>query len=120
MSKEMSVNDHGGQLYMQTNEDCITHYLRSAIDTSAGVPSELRWLAVSPDDRFVVAANFGFRNLGSFRIDGNMLNIAKDPACPKVPGDVTFGALNGKEITSALDSVILRAASRRAVRVRTV
>jgi 6-phosphogluconolactonase (cycloisomerase 2 family) len=65
------------------------------IDTSAGVPSELCWLAVSPDDRTVFATNFGFSNLSSFRIEGNVLTVAKDPACPKVPGDGTFRAING-------------------------
>src|SRR5215469_2033776 len=29
------------------------------IDTSAGLPSELCWAAISPDDRFVFATNFG-------------------------------------------------------------
>jgi 6-phosphogluconolactonase (cycloisomerase 2 family) len=65
------------------------------VDTSAGVPSELCWLAVSPDDRLVFATNFGYSNLSSFRIDGNVLTVAKDPACPKVPGDGTFRAING-------------------------
>ena len=64
------------------------------IDTSAGVPSELCWLQVSPDDRMVYATNFGFSNLSTFRIDGNVLTIAKDPACPKVPGDGTYRAFN--------------------------
>jgi 6-phosphogluconolactonase (cycloisomerase 2 family) len=64
------------------------------IDTSAGLPSELCWLAVSPDDRFVYATPFGYSSLSSFRIDGNTLSIAKDPACPRVPGDGTFRALN--------------------------
>ena len=66
------------------------------IDTSAGVPSELCWLAVSPDDRTVFATNFGYSNLSSFRIDGDVLDVAKDPACPKVPGDGTFRAINGR------------------------
>ena len=65
------------------------------IDTSAGRPSELCWLAVSPDDQFVFATNFGYSYISSFRIDGNVVSIAKDPACPKVPGDGTFRALNG-------------------------
>ena len=65
------------------------------IDTSAGQPSELCWLAVSPDDRLVFATNFGYSSLSSFRIDGNVVSIAKDPACPRVPGDGTFRALNG-------------------------
>ena len=65
------------------------------IDTSAGQPSELCWLSVSPDDQFVFATSFGYSNLSSFRVDGNVVSIAKDPACPKVPGDGTFRALNG-------------------------
>lgn len=65
------------------------------IDTSAGKPSELCWLAVSPDDGFVFATNFGYSNVSSFRLDGNVVSVAEDPACPKVPGDGTFRALNG-------------------------
>jgi 6-phosphogluconolactonase (cycloisomerase 2 family) len=65
------------------------------IDTSSGVPSELCWLAVSPDDKFVYATNFGYGYLSSYWLDGNVLTIAKDPACPKVPGDGTFRALDG-------------------------
>jgi 6-phosphogluconolactonase (cycloisomerase 2 family) len=74
------------------------------IDTSAGVPSELCWLAVSPDDRLVFATNFGYSNVSSFRIDGNVLSIAKDPACPKVPGDGTFRALDGVVSSGPSDS----------------
>jgi 6-phosphogluconolactonase (cycloisomerase 2 family) len=74
------------------------------IDTSAGLPSELCWLAVSPDDRFVFATNFGYSNLSSFRIDGNVISIAKDPACPKVPGDGTFRAINGTVSSGPSDS----------------
>ena len=74
------------------------------VDTSAGVPSELCWLAVSPDDQLVFATNFGYSNLSSFRIDGNVLTIAKDPACPKVPGDGTFRAINGTVSSGPSDS----------------
>jgi 6-phosphogluconolactonase (cycloisomerase 2 family) len=76
------------------------------IDTSRGVPSELCWLAVSPDDRFVYATNFGFSDMSSFRIDGGKLSIAKDPACPKVPGDGTFRALDGVVSSGPSDSWI--------------
>src|SRR5262245_22985070 len=57
------------------------------IDTSRGLPSELCWLAVSPNNRFVYTTNFGYSYLSSFHIDGEKLSIAKDPACPRVPGD---------------------------------
>jgi len=65
------------------------------IDTSAGQPSELCWLAVSPDDRTVYATNFGYSNVSAYHINGKGLELAKDPACAKVPGDGTFRALNG-------------------------
>ena len=64
------------------------------IDTSAGLPSELCWLAISPDDRLVYAANFGYGYVSALRINGSSLEIAKDPACPKVPGDGTARGLN--------------------------
>jgi hypothetical protein len=63
-------------------------------DTSPGLPSELCWLSISPDDHLVFATNFGYSYLTSFRLEGNVLSVAKDPACPKVPGDGTFRALN--------------------------
>jgi 6-phosphogluconolactonase (cycloisomerase 2 family) len=65
------------------------------IDTRDGKPSELCWLAVSPDDRIIYATNFGYSNVSTFRINGMGLEIAKDPACSKVPGDGTFRALCG-------------------------
>jgi len=75
------------------------------IDTSAGVPSELCWLSVSPDDRTVFATNFGYSNISSYHINGG-LEIACDPACPKVPGDGTARGLNGTVISGPADSWI--------------
>jgi len=69
------------------------------IDTSAGLPSELCWLAVSPDDRTIYATNFGYSNISTYHINGGGLEIACDPACPKVPGDGTARGLCG-DITS--------------------
>jgi 6-phosphogluconolactonase (cycloisomerase 2 family) len=76
------------------------------IDTSAGRPSELCWLAVSPDDRLVFTTNFGYSNISSCRINGAELSIAKDPACPKVPGDGTFRAIDGSVSSGPSDSWI--------------
>src|SRR5262245_6226346 len=64
------------------------------IDTSPGLPSELCWLAVSPDDQLVFAANFGYSYVSALRLNGNGLEIAKDPACAKIPGDGTARGLN--------------------------
>jgi 6-phosphogluconolactonase (cycloisomerase 2 family) len=74
------------------------------IDTSAGEPSELCWLSVSQDDRFVFTTNFGYSTISSYRIDGNALSIAKDPASPKVPGDGTFRAIDGVVSSGPSDS----------------
>jgi 6-phosphogluconolactonase (cycloisomerase 2 family) len=76
------------------------------IDTSAGVPTELCWLAVSPDDRTVYATNFGYSNISSYRVNGRGLEIACDPACPKVPGDGTARGLNGTVTSGPSDSWI--------------
>jgi hypothetical protein len=76
------------------------------IDTSAGVPTELCWLAVSPDDRTVYATNFGYSSISSYHINGRGLEIAKDPACPKVPGDGTARGLNGTVTSGPSDSWI--------------
>jgi 6-phosphogluconolactonase (cycloisomerase 2 family) len=76
------------------------------INTDAGKPSELCWLSVSPDDRWVFATNFGYSNICSYRIDGNVPSIAKDPACPKVPGNGVFRALNGSISSGPSDSWI--------------
>src|SRR5262245_9141305 len=74
------------------------------IDTSRGLPSELCWLAVSQDNRFVYTTNFGYSYLSSFHIDGEKLSIAKDPASPKVPGDGTFRAIDGVVSSGPSDS----------------
>jgi 6-phosphogluconolactonase (cycloisomerase 2 family) len=74
------------------------------IDTSPGLPSELCWLAISPDDRFLFATNFGYSYISSYHIDGKKLSIAKDPACPKVPGDGTARGLNTTVTSGPSDS----------------
>jgi len=76
------------------------------IDTSPGLPSELCWLSVSPDDRFVFATNFGYSYLSSYRIDGAGLSIAQDPASPKVRGDGTARGLNSTVTSGPSDSWI--------------
>ena len=74
------------------------------VDTSVGLPSELCWLAVSPDDRFVYATNFGYSYVSSFRINSKGLEIAKDPASPRVPGDGTARGLNTVVTSGPADS----------------
>src|SRR5215472_1205009 len=76
------------------------------IDTSAGVPSELCWLAVSPDDRTVYATHFGYSNISSYHINGRGLELACDPACPRIPGDGTARGLNGTVTSGPADNWI--------------
>jgi 6-phosphogluconolactonase (cycloisomerase 2 family) len=76
------------------------------LDTSAGKPSELCWLSISSDDKWVFATSFGYGYVTSYRLEGNVLSVAKDPACPKVPGDGTFRALNGTVSSGPSDNWI--------------
>jgi 6-phosphogluconolactonase (cycloisomerase 2 family) len=73
-------------------------------DTSPGKPAELCWLSVTSDDRLAFGTIFGYGYVTSYRIDGNILSIAKDPACPKVPGDGTFRGLDGIVTSGPSDS----------------
>ena len=74
------------------------------LDTSSGKPAELCWLSVSPDDRVLYATNFGYSNITTYHINGRGLEIACDPACPKVPGDGTARALNGSVTSGPSDN----------------
>ena len=65
------------------------------LDTSPGRPVEMCWVSVSPDDRWIYCTNFGYGYITTYRLEGNVLSVAKDPACPKVPGDGTFRGLDG-------------------------
>jgi 6-phosphogluconolactonase (cycloisomerase 2 family) len=76
------------------------------INTFGGKPTEICWLSATPDDRMVFSTAFGYGYLTSFHIEGNVLSVAKDPACPKVPGDGTWRALNGTVSSGPSDSWI--------------
>jgi hypothetical protein len=75
-------------------------------DTTNGKPTELCWLSITPDDRLVFGTMFGYGYLTSWHLDGNVLTIAKDPACPRVHGDGTYRALNGDISSGPSDSWI--------------
>jgi len=76
------------------------------IDTSPGLPSELCWASISPDDQMVYATHFGYSYISSYHLNGNELKIAKDPASPKVPGDGTARGLNTTVTSGPSDSWI--------------
>jgi hypothetical protein len=64
-------------------------------DTTVGRLSELCWLSVTPDDQLVFATMTGYSYISSWHLNGSVLSIAKDPACPKVQGDGTFRGIGG-------------------------
>lgn len=64
-------------------------------DTSMGRGSGLCWMAITPDDRLIFATMTGYGYITSWRLDRNVLSVAKDPASPKVPGDGHFRGLGG-------------------------
>jgi hypothetical protein len=72
-------------------------------DTSIGRPSELCWMAITPDDSLVFATMTGYGYVTSWRLDGNILSIARDPACEKPAGDGTFRGVAGIVGTSPND-----------------
>ena len=74
------------------------------INTAAGKPSELCWLAITADGKRVYATNFGYGSLTSFALDGETLRILKDPANDPIPGDGTFRAVNGLVSSGPSDS----------------
>ncbi len=74
------------------------------MNTAAGKPSELCWLAITADGKRVYATNFGYGSLTSFALDGETLRILKDPANDPIPGDGTFRAVNGLVSSGPSDS----------------
>jgi hypothetical protein len=68
--------------------------------TGRGFPC---WMSISPDDRLVFATMTGHSYITSWLLQGNELKIARDPACPKVPGDGMFRDLGGTVGSGPID-----------------
>jgi hypothetical protein len=64
-------------------------------DTRRGRPTSLCWMAKTPDDKFLFTTMTSYGYLTSWRIDGDAVSVAKDPASPEVPGDGTYRGLAG-------------------------
>ncbi|HTT90738.1 MAG TPA: hypothetical protein VMF65_14390 [Acidimicrobiales bacterium] len=58
---------------------------------------------MTPDDRLVFATMTGHSYITSWRLEGNALQVAADPACRKVPGDGTFRDLGGTVGSGPID-----------------
>jgi 6-phosphogluconolactonase (cycloisomerase 2 family) len=75
-----------------------------AIDTAQGKPSELCWLQVTSDDSLVLATNFGYGTVSTYRLAEGRLSLLQDPANNAIPGDGTFRAVNGLVSSGPSDS----------------
>ncbi len=97
-SKDTFINGFagsGGLLMGRIDEDGkVTNSPVVMINQSKGMPSELCWIAITPDNKQVLATIFGYSYVSSYKIENGALQINKDPAAPAVPGDGTFKALN--------------------------
>jgi 6-phosphogluconolactonase (cycloisomerase 2 family) len=74
------------------------------IDTSLGKPSELCWLQVTSDNSLVLATNFGYGTVSTYRLADGRLSLLQDPANEAIPGDGTFRAVNGLVSSGPSDS----------------
>jgi 6-phosphogluconolactonase (cycloisomerase 2 family) len=74
------------------------------IDTSLGKPSELCWLQVTSDNSVVLATNFGYGTVSTYRLADGRLSLLQDPANEAIPGDGTFRAVNGLVSSGPSDS----------------
>lgn len=76
----------------------------TAIDTSAGKPSELCWLQITSDNSLVLATNFGYGTVSTYGLVDGQLSLLQDPANDAIPGDGTFRAVNGLVSSGPSDS----------------
>ncbi len=64
------------------------------INQNIGMPSELCWVAITPDNKQVYATVFGYSYVSGFKIENGVVSLNRDPAADPVPGDGTFKAIN--------------------------
>jgi len=85
-------------------EGRVTNGPLAPIDTSLGKPSELCWLQVTSDNSLVLATNFGYGTVSTYRLVEGRLSLLQDPANNAIPGDGTFRAVNGLVSSGPSDS----------------
>ncbi len=64
------------------------------INQKIGMPSELCWVAITPDNKQVFATLFGYSYVSSYKIENETITVNQDPAADAVPGDGKFKALD--------------------------
>jgi 6-phosphogluconolactonase (cycloisomerase 2 family) len=86
------------------DEGRVTNGPLVPVDTSLGKPSELCWLQVTSDDSLVLATNFGYGTVSTYRLAKGRLSLLQDPANEAIPGDGTFRAVNRRVSSGPSDS----------------
>ena len=59
---------------------------------------------MTSDNSVVLATNFGYGTVSTYRLEEGRLSILKDPANIAIPGDGTFRAVNGLVSSGPSDS----------------
>jgi 6-phosphogluconolactonase (cycloisomerase 2 family) len=85
-------------------EGRVTDGQLAPVDTALGKPSELCWLQVTFDNSLVLATNFGYGPVSTYRLVEGRLSLLQDPANSAIPGDGTFRAVNGLVSSGPSDS----------------
>ncbi|WP_247300599.1 lactonase family protein [Bradyrhizobium sp. 87] len=99
----LAVGD--GVLVSRINgEGRVTDGPLAPINTALGKPSELCWLQVTSDNSLVLATNFGYGTVSTYRLVDGRLSLLQDPANKAIPGDGTFRAVNGLVSSGPSDS----------------
>src|SRR5205814_5618754 len=62
------------------------------------------WLQVTSDNSLVLATNFGYGTVSTYRLVQGRLSLLQDPANKAIPGNGTFRAVNGLVSSGPSDS----------------
>lgn len=73
------------------------------IDATMGMPSELCWIAVSGDGKYVFSSNFGLSSVSTYALNGTSLRLIKDPAAREA-GNGKFASINMVPTSAPSDS----------------
>ncbi|MEO7410234.1 MAG: hypothetical protein ABIU10_02780, partial [Sphingomicrobium sp.] len=73
------------------------------IDASKGMPSELCWIAISGDGKYVYTSNFGLSSVSIYSLNGTTLRLIKDHAV-REEGNGKFASINVVPTSAPSDS----------------
>lgn len=102
-----TLSDSSGVVLSKLDPDGkVTNSPLAKVDVSGapkGGPAETCWVALSPDNRFAYAANYGLSNLTSFAIENGTIRTAADNI-GRVTGDGKFTSAAGVVSSAPLDA----------------